>query len=106
MLVLIGDLYCFGDVTINPNQLQIKTGALRLMFPLTNSLHSLTLWYMLAFSYMMVKRIMYYVNGVLVADREIRTGPYGLIGFWIGGSNELIREVRFWEIAKNSPCKR
>ena len=39
---------------------------------------------------------------MLVADREIRTGPYGLIGFWIGGSNELIREVRFWKTARTS----
>ena len=41
---------------------------------------------MLAFVYDGQKNYVY-VNGVLVADREIRTGPYGLIGFWIGGSN-------------------
>ena len=41
-----------------------------------------------------------YVNGELVADREIRTGPYGLVGFWIGGANELVREIRFWKTAR------
>ncbi|MCS2866085.1 LamG domain-containing protein [Bacteroides thetaiotaomicron] len=55
---------------------------------------------MLAFVYDGQKNYVY-VNGVLVADREIRTGPYGLIGFWIGGSNELIREVRFLENGQN-----
>ena len=35
-----------------------------------------------------------------VIEREIRTGAYGLTGFWIGGSNELIREVRFWKSAR------
>ena len=40
------------------------------------------------------------MNGELVADREIRTGPYGLVGFWIGGANELVREIRFWKTAR------
>ena len=41
-----------------------------------------------------------YVNGDLVASSEIRDGEYGLIGFWIGGASEYIREVRFWDIAR------
>ena len=56
---------------------------------------------MLAFVYDGHKN-MVYVNGELVAEREIRTGPYGLIGFWIGGSNELVREVRFWKTARTA----
>ena len=91
----------FGDVTINPNQLQIKTGSSQIDVPADKFSAQPDTWYMLAFVYDGQKNYVY-VNGVLVADREIRTGPYGLIGFWIGGSNELIREVRFWKTARTS----
>lgn len=89
----------FGDVTINPNQLQIKTGSSQIDIPADKFSAQPDTWYMLAFVYDGQKNSVY-VNGALVAEREIRTGPYGLIGFWIGGSNELIREVRFWKTAR------
>ncbi|MEY8684629.1 DUF1735 and LamG domain-containing protein [Bacteroides sp. AN502(2024)] len=89
----------FGDVTIEPNQLQIKTGRSQIDVPADKFSAKPNVWYMLTFVYDGKKNSIY-VNGELVAEREIRTGPYGLIGFWIGGSNELIREVRFWKVAR------
>lgn len=91
----------FGDVTIHPNQLQIKTGSSQIDIPADKFSAQPNQWYMLTFVYDGKKNAVY-VNGVLVAEREIRTGPYGLVGFWIGGSNELIREVRFWKTARTS----
>ncbi len=91
----------FGDVTIEPNQLQIKTGRSQIDVPADKFSAKPNVWYMLTFVYDGKKNSIY-VNGELVAEREIRTGPYGLVGFWIGGSNELIREVRFWKVARTS----
>ena len=89
----------FGDVTIDPNQLQIKTGSAQIDVPKNKFAASPNEWYMLTFVY--DGKITYvYVNGDLVASSEIRDGEYGLIGFWIGGANEYIREVRFWDIAR------
>ena len=89
----------FGDVTIDPNQLQIKTGSAQLDVPKNKFAAKPNEWYMLTFVY--DGKITYvYVNGDLVASSEIRDGEYGLIGFWIGGANEYIREVRFWDIAR------
>ena len=56
---------------------------------------------MLAFVYD-GKATLVYMNGDLVAESEIRDGEYGLTGFWIGGSNEYVREVRFWDISPHS----
>lgn len=89
----------FGDVTIQPNQLQIKTGASQIDIPADKLSAEPNKWYMLAFVYD-GKFTKVYVNGQLVANREIRTGKYGLTGFWISGSNELIRELRFWKTAR------
>lgn len=89
----------FGDVTISPNQLQIKTGRSQIDVPANLFSARRNQWYMLTFVYDGKKNYVY-VNGTLVAEREIRTGPYGLVGFWIGGANELIREVRFWKTAR------
>lgn len=89
----------FGDVTIQPNQLQMKTGGSQIDVPKDKFVAQPNEWYMLAFVYDGKKNSIY-VNGELVADREIRTGPYGMIGFWISGANELIREVRFWKTAR------
>lgn len=89
----------FGDVTIKPNQLQIKTGNSQIDVSADKFSAQPNEWYMLSFVYDGKKNYVY-VNGELVADREIRTGAYGLVGFWIGGSNELIREVRFWKTAR------
>lgn len=89
----------FGDVTIQPNQLQIKTGSSQIDVPADKFAAQPNEWYMLAFVYDGKKNYVY-VNGELVADREIRTGPYGLVGFWLSGANELIREVRFWKTAR------
>lgn len=89
----------FGDVTIQPNQLQMKTGGSQIDVPKDKFAAQPNEWYMLAFVYDGKKNSIY-VNGELVADREIRTGPYGMIGFWLSGTNELIREVRFWKTAR------
>lgn len=91
----------FGDVTINPNQLQIKTGASQIDIPSSKFAAKANEWYMLTFVYD-GKMTLVYVNGDLVASREIRTGEYGLTGFWLGGSNEFVREVRFWDIARTA----
>ena len=90
----------FGDVTIRPNQLQIKTGASQIDIPADKLSAKPGEWYMLAFWYD-GKTTKVFVNGVEVASREIRTGAYSVTGLWIGGSNELIREVRFWKKAVN-----
>ena len=89
----------FGDVTIDPNQLQIKTGSAQIDVPKNKFAAKPNEWYMLTFVYD-GKTTYVYVNGDLVASSEIRDGEYGLIGFWIGGANEYIREVRFWDIAR------
>lgn len=89
----------FGDVTIKPNQLQIKTGNSQIDIPEEALAAEPNTWYMLGFKYD-GKANSVYVNGVKVIEREIRVGAYGLTGFWIGGSNELIREVRFWKSAR------
>lgn len=91
----------FGDVTINPNQLQIKTGASQIDVPSSKFAAKANEWYMLTFVYD-GKMTLVYVNGDLVASREIRIGEYGLTGFWLGGSNEYVREVRFWDIARTA----
>ena len=89
----------FGDVTIDPNQLQIKTGSAQIDVPKNKFAAKPNEWYMLTFVYD-GKTTYVYVNGDLVASSEIRDGEYGLIGFWVGGANEYIREVRFWDIAR------
>lgn len=89
----------FGDVTIDPNQLQIKTGSAQIDVPKNKFAAQANEWYMLSFVYD-GKITSIYVNGELVASSEIRDGEYGLIGFWIGGANEYIREVRFWDVAR------
>lgn len=89
----------FGDVTIRPDQLQIKTGNSQIDVPADVFTAQPNTWYMIAFVYDGKKNYVY-INGELAAEREIRTGPYGLVGFWIGGANELIREVRFWKTAR------
>lgn len=89
----------FGDVTIDPNQLQIKTGASQIDIDKAKFAAKENTWYMLAFVYDGRKNYVY-VNGDLVAEQEIRTGEYKLTGFWIGGLNDYIREYRFWKTAR------
>lgn len=89
----------FGDVTIEPNQLQIKTGNSQIDVPKDKFEAKPNEWYMISFVYDGHKHYVY-INGELVADREIREGAYGLVGFWLGGLNELVREVRFWKTAR------
>ncbi|MGL5914075.1 MAG: BT_3987 domain-containing protein [Bacteroidales bacterium] len=89
----------FGDVTINPNQLQIKTGSSQIDVAADKFSAQPDTWYMLSFVYD-GKINSVYVNGILVASQEIRTGSYSLVGIWISGLNELIREFRFWKIAR------
>lgn len=89
----------FGDVTIKPNQLQIKTASSQIDVPADKFSAQPDVWYMIAFVYD-GKTNSVYVDGNLVAEREMRTGAYGLVGFWLGGNNEFIREVRFWKSAR------
>lgn len=91
----------FGDVTIEPNQLQIKTGASQIDVDKNKFAAKPNEWYMLTFVYD-GKNTLIYVNGDLVAEQQIREGAYGLIGFWLSGANEFVREVRFWDVARNS----
>lgn len=89
----------FGDVTIKPNQLQIKTGSSQIDVAADKFSALPNVWYMLTFVYD-GKNTLIYINGSLVAEREIRTGAYGMTGVWIGGSNELVREFRLWKTAR------
>lgn len=91
----------FGDVTIEPNQLQIKTGASQIDVDKSKFAAKPNEWYMLTFVYD-GKNTLIYVNGDLVAEQQIREGAYGLIGFWLSGANEFVREVRFWDVARNA----
>lgn len=88
----------FGDVTIKPNQLQIKTGGSQIDIDADKLSAEPNKWYALAFWYD-GKTTKVFVNGVEVASREIADWAYSVTGFWISGSNEFIREVRFWKRA-------
>lgn len=89
----------FGDVTIATNQLQIKTGGSQIDVPASALSAKPGEWYMISFVYD-GKTTSVYVNGVLAAEAEIRTGEYGLKGFWLSGANELVREYRFYKVAR------
>ena len=91
----------FGDVTIDPNQLQIKTGSSQIDVSSDNFAAKPDVWYMISFVYD-GKNTLIYINGEQVAEQQIRTGAYGLTGFWLSGKNEFIREVRFWSVARNA----
>ncbi len=91
----------FGDVTIDPNQLQIKTGGSQIDVPTDKFTGKPNTWHMITFVYD-GKMTKVYIDGYIVAEREIRTGSYGLTGFWLSGTNELIREVRFWKTARTA----
>lgn len=90
----------FGDVTIEPNQFQLKTANSQIDVPLEKFAAQPYEWYMVSMVYDGKKNSIY-INGDLVAEREMRTGPYGLTGFWIGEKNEWVREVRFWKVARS-----
>ncbi len=63
MLVPMDEIYTrFGDVTINPNQLQIKTGSSQIDVPADKFSAQPDTWYMLAFVYDGQKNYVY-VNG-------------------------------------------
>lgn len=86
----------FGDVTIETDQFQIKTGSSQIDVDRNKFKAEPNKWYMISIVYDgKCHRI--YVNGGLVAEQEIRSGAYGLVGFWISGKNKYIREVRFWD---------
>lgn len=91
----------FGDVTIKPNQFQVKTGGSQIDVPLSKLAAKAGEWYMISMVYD-GKLTYVYVNGVLVETADIRTGAYDVGGFWIGGSNELIREFRFYKTARTA----
>ena len=65
----------FGDVTIEPNQLQIKTGASQIDVDKNKFAAKPNEWYMLTFVYD-GKNTLIYVNGDLVAEQQIREGAY------------------------------
>lgn len=91
----------FGDTTIDPDQLQIKTGNSQIDVQKNKFTAKPNEWYMLTFVY--DGRSTYvYVNGDLVASSEIRDGEYGLVGLWLGPPNQYIREVRFWDTARTA----
>ena len=90
----------FGDVTIKYNQFQLKTAGSQIDVPLEKFSAQPNEWYMISMVYDGKKNYIY-VNGELVADREMRTGPYGLTGFWLSGRNEWLREIRFWKVARS-----
>lgn len=97
---ILDEIYTrFGDVTIKPNQLQIKTGSSQIDVAADKFSALPNIWYMISFVYD-GKNTLIYVNGVLVASREIRTGSYGMTGFWLSERNDLVREVRFYKIAR------
>lgn len=89
----------FGDVTIKPYQFQLKTASTQIDVPEEKFKAEANQWYMISLVYNGKKNYIY-INGELVADETLRTGAYGLTGFWLGGANEWIREVRFWKIAR------
>ena len=91
----------FGDVTIRPDQLQIKTGSSQIDVPADKFTAKPNTWHMITFVYD-GKMTKVYIDGLLVAEREIRTGSYGLTGIWFGSDNELIREFRFWKTARSA----
>lgn len=88
----------FGDVTIKPNQVQIKTGGAQIDVPEGAFAAKANEWYPLAFTYD-GKTTRVFANGVQVASAEIREGAYSVTGFWLSGSPGLVREVRFWKKA-------
>ena len=92
----------FGDVTIQTNQLQIKTAGGQIDIPADKLSAKPNEWYMLSFVYDNTNVIVY-VNGVEVARDQIRLGEvYTMKGVWIGGANELVREVRIYKSARTA----
>lgn len=91
----------FGDVTIKPNQLQIKTGASQIDIPEKALAAKPGEWYMLSFVYDGANTIVY-INGKEAAKTQIREGEYKMSGIWIGGANELVREVRIYKTARTA----
>lgn len=89
----------FGDVTIKPNQLQIKTGGAQIDIPADKLSAKANTWYMLSFVYD-GKYTYVYIDGALAVQSEIRTGAYGMTGFWLSGANKLVREVRLYKSAR------
>lgn len=91
----------FGDVTITPKQLQIKTGGSQIDIPASKLSAKDNEWYMLSFVYDGTNTLVY-VNGQEVAKTQIRDGEYEIHGIWIGGANELVREVRVYKTARTA----
>lgn len=91
----------FGDVTITPKQLQIKTGGSQIDIAASKLSAKADEWYMLSFVYDGTNTLVY-VNGKEVAKTQIRDGEYEIHGLWIGGANELVREVRVYSYARTA----
>ena len=97
----IDEIYTrFGDVVIDPDQLQMKTASSNLNVPKDKLSAKPNEWYMLSFVYDGVYNKIY-VNGNLAYSAIHReNNEYGLTGFWLSGNNEYIREFRFYKVAK------
>lgn len=92
----------FGDVTIDPDQLQLKTASSNIDVPKSAFAAKANEWYMLSFVYDGTTNFIY-VNGRLVAAEVKReNNEYGFKGVWLGGVNEYIREFRFYNTAKTA----
>lgn len=92
----------FGDVTIDHDQLQLKTASTNLDVPKSEFSAKPNEWYMVSMVYDGVFNSIY-INGKLVLSKIVReNNEYGFKGFWIGGVNHLIREVRFYNEAKTA----
>lgn len=92
----------FGDVTIDPDQLQLKTASSNIDVPKSAFAAKADEWYMLSFVYDGTTNYIY-VNGTLVAAEVKReNNEYGFKGVWIGAANEFVREFRFYNTAKTA----
>lgn len=92
----------FGDVTIDPNQLQMKTLSANHDVPKDKLAAKAGEWYMLSLVYD-ASTIKIYVNGSLAYSNVVRENQeYGMTGFWLSGNNELMREFRFYSTARTA----
>lgn len=90
----------FGDVTITPPQLQMKTVSANHDVPKDKFTAKPNEWYMLSFVYD-GSRVKIYVNGVNVYNNVVSSDiEYAYNGFWLSGSNEFLREFRFYNVAR------
>lgn len=93
--------YRFGDVTINPNLLQLQAAGSQIDVPASMFAAKPDTWYMISLVFDGTTNFIY-VNGELVAQEIIREGAYNFAGVGISGQNELMREVRVYNTARTA----